>query len=1040
MRHFLILGVAAILLAATSASRAAYGGGTGTPEDPYQIWDAEEMNTIGLHREDWDKCFALMDDIDLSGYDGIVGQGGFNVLGFDPNDWAASFTGVFEGGGHRISGLMLRTQRGIRRPECLGLFSVVEGEGASVRDLELFEPKIEVDRIVGSPRWIGFVVGHIRGGAEVVGCRVTGGIVNGESPVPLYYRESRTGLLAGEISGGKIVGCSVSGEVWGDDSVGGLVAWNTGGEVADCNAIVTVSGYTGTGGLIGYNRGKVSNCHVVVDVEGNGGYHAGGLIGSNEGVETEVSNCSVRGRVVSVPENPDIHRVGGLIGRNYESTVRECLADVEVVGSAMVGGLAGSNSGAGALIRDSHATGNVSGVNRVGGLVGRNSAILERCSARCNVVGDEEVGGLVGWHNYRVISECFSTGDVEGKLYVGGLIGWLDSNGIVNDCYSRGTVCGEDYVGGLVGAYDGYYTEIRNCYCVATVEGTGDNVWGFGGVSSSISNSYWNADVSGLDEILYLKASINCRGLSTRQMWMYENYAMWGEGEVWSIDDRNDYPHLAWEGIDGEVIKATRYGGGSGTEDDPYLIGTVRDLNTIGACWGDWNKHFRMTADIDLRGLGSNGFNMIGHWDRGGRGEIGFMGSFDGGGFAIRNFTNVVDLPENPYGWWKTGVGVFRMVGIKAFSGERGGVIENVRVVDPNVYEEGVNWVGGLAGYVHYEGVVRNCSVEGGRVAGKGYVGGVVGRNRGTIEGCFASCTVEGEEEGVGGLVGDSYTIIRDCRASGDVSGLSRVGGLVGYQSSFGSISNCGATGRVSGDDVLGGLCGSNYESEITNCYATGAVTGHDYLGGLCGHHQGVFAEISNCYATGVVTGNDYLGGLCGYQRGPGTWNWKSEIINCYATGSVIGSDESENIGGVCGGYEYSSFSSSFWDVDTSGMTEGVGYQDPDPNGVNGKSTIELKTLSTFTDAGWDFVGEDLDGVGDVWRMCLDGVGYPRLSWEYSRGGDFDCGDGVGVEDLVYLAGRWLMEGDFAGAADADGDGVVGLADFGVMGEAWGGD
>jgi hypothetical protein len=41
-----------------------------------------------------------------------------------------------------------------------------------------------------------------------------------------------------------------------------------------------------------------------------------------------------------------------------------------------------------------------------------------------------------------------------------------------------------------------------------------------------------------------------------------------------------------------------------------------------------------------------------------------------------------------------------------------------------------------------------------------------------------------------------------------------------------------------------------------------------------------------------------------------------------------------------------------------------------------------MKTLSTFTSAGWDFVGETANGTNDYWRMCVDGVDYPRLAWE----------------------------------------------------------
>ncbi|UCG56823.1 MAG: hypothetical protein JSU70_18395 [Phycisphaerales bacterium] len=62
-RPFSVL--AAVLLVGLPA-HAKYGGGTGTPEDPHQIWTAEQMNQIGLHAEDWDKHFKLMADIDLA--------------------------------------------------------------------------------------------------------------------------------------------------------------------------------------------------------------------------------------------------------------------------------------------------------------------------------------------------------------------------------------------------------------------------------------------------------------------------------------------------------------------------------------------------------------------------------------------------------------------------------------------------------------------------------------------------------------------------------------------------------------------------------------------------------------------------------------------------------------------------------------------------------------------------------------------------------------------------------------------------------------
>jgi hypothetical protein len=43
-----------------------------------------------------------------------------------------------------------------------------------------------------------------------------------------------------------------------------------------------------------------------------------------------------------------------------------------------------------------------------------------------------------------------------------------------------------------------------------------------------------------------------------------------------------------------------KYSGGSGTAQDPYQIATAADLIALGETPGDYDKHFLLTADIDL--------------------------------------------------------------------------------------------------------------------------------------------------------------------------------------------------------------------------------------------------------------------------------------------------------------------------------------------------------------------------------------------------------------------------------------------------------
>jgi hypothetical protein len=150
-------------------------------------------------------------------------------------------------------------------------------------------------------------------------------------------------------------------------------------------------------------------------------------------------------------------------------------------------------------------------------------------------------------------------------------------------------------------------------------------------------------------------------------------------------------------------------------------------------------------------------------------------------------------------------------------------------------------------------------------------------------------------------------------------------------------------------------------------------------------------------------------------------------INYCYSTGSVVGS---QKVGGLIGSINFLYPLRGFWDVETSGQKTSAGG--------TGRTSAQMKNISTYTSAGWDFVGESTNGTADTWRMCANDVDYPRLSWENSQGGDFDCPNGVDLNDLLYLSARWLgTTPTKVGAADATFDGKVNLADFAILSENW---
>jgi hypothetical protein len=258
----------------------------------------------------------------------------------------------------------------------------------------------------------------------------------------------------------------------------------------------------------------------------------------------------------------------------------------------------------------------------------------------------------------------------------------------------------------------------------------------------------------------------------------------------------------------------------------------------------------------------------------------------------------------------------------------------------------------------------------------------------------------------VSGLVGTNYGILRNCGSSGSVTGCHHAGGLVGEN--YGLITACYSAGSVQINSqyaYIGGLTGWNETpGSLVNCYSTSSVSGTgvqtSYVGGLVGTNS---STISNCYSTGLVAGNKGVGGLIGYLVTSGS------ATNC------------------------------FWNTQTSLTIAGVQYGSS--NGIVGKTTAEMKTLSTFTSVGWDFTNETTNGTANYWRMCVDRVDYPRLNWE-SVDGDFACLDGVNVEDLDYFVGQWLLtsctaDNNYCGGVDMDTSGAVDMSDLMIFAQHW---
>ncbi|WP_342578431.1 hypothetical protein [Psychrobacillus sp. FSL K6-2843] len=227
------------------------------------------------------------------------------------------------------------------------------------------------------------------------------------------------------------------------------------------------------------------------------------------------------------------------------------------------------------------------------------------------------------------------------------------------------------------------------------------------------------------------------------------------------------------------------FGGGNGTERNPYLVEDAQDLVSIKNAENP-TQHYRQKANIDLSHIPS--WNPIGNVANGPP----FMGVYDGNNFVIENLTiDNTDSSFAPY------IGLFGLCNNSS--------LKRVKLRKANVRGSGGQRAGILVGSIE-NSVVSDCSVEG---------------------------LVSVPDGDVGGLtysLGNGSKLSR-CSAENVVVEGHHAGGLTAYTS--GDILDCYATGEIYGDGSsswLGGLAYSQNGGTITNCYASIVMKSVEYL------------------------------------------------------------------------------------------------------------------------------------------------------------------------------------------------------------------
>jgi hypothetical protein len=377
---------------------AQFAGGTGEADDPFQITTAEQLASIGQDPDLLDKCFALVNDIDLD--PNLPGGRIFtqSVIAPDvdpaPHFQGAVFTGSFDGNGYTIRHLTIHGGGAYY----IGLFGKI-GSAGKVHDLRLQDI-----RVSSSGSSIAGLAGYSRG--SITNCYLSGSVSGGTGEWCSYL-----GLVTGYNSG-TIRHCSAEGSVSSGSTkrgthLGLLTAMNR-GTISYCDTKGTVTtgdrSWGEIGGLVGENLRSISDCYSAASISVVGD-DAGGLVGSNRGA---VNRCYATGDVSCGRYSDD---AGGLVGYNAGSIVG-CYASGDVSGpfsNWRLGGLVGWNWG---NIVHCYATGRVIGDGARAGLVGENWGNIAHCYAAGWLLGDYlrlsyDVGGLVGDNTGGVVDRCF---------------------------------------------------------------------------------------------------------------------------------------------------------------------------------------------------------------------------------------------------------------------------------------------------------------------------------------------------------------------------------------------------------------------------------------------------------------------------------------------------------------------------------------------------------------------------------------------------------------------------------------------------------
>ena len=372
--------------------------GTGTKEDPYLIYTANDLNMISILPSSFmNGHYKLMNDIALA----IPFDGSSNWTPIGTN--SIRFNGTFDGNGKKISGMVIE---GDSSAVALGLFGYL-GNTAMVSNLDLTNIRISYDP----------------------------------------NSEVRAGGIAA-FNYGIIENCSVSGEM-GPSS---LIDVDFASIETEDDIDKYWDMYSIVGGMVGYNVGTITKSHsdVSLFIEASGEF--GGIAAINYGtIERTFSATRIYHLHIEDEFIVFLTYVGGIAGSNY-NIVSDCYSTGYIISQGFVGGIVGDNFYDDSMVT-SITTDAVAVVRIVPTTDGQPPVML------IEYLNDNSPSSS---STMTRISNCYSTCEVLIGYYVTGGIAALNSGLIESCVALPQGIGGSAYVGLTVGGTDDYSNLINN--------------------------------------------------------------------------------------------------------------------------------------------------------------------------------------------------------------------------------------------------------------------------------------------------------------------------------------------------------------------------------------------------------------------------------------------------------------------------------------------------------------------------------------------------------------------------------------------------